>query len=111
MTTTGNPFTAFMSEADAQSRALLGVAGTLSRGRVQYASVQLICAPAMEQMIYLSGGAEYQVKLTATVRKDELEEQPKQGDLVAVNGETYHVAGISTTGADPLWTLQLAMSL
>ena len=108
---TDNPFTAFMAEGDAQSRRLLGVAGTLARGRVVYATLPFICAPALEQLIYLSGGAEYQVKLTATVRKDDLQDSPRQGDFATVNGETYTVAAISSTAADPLWTLQLAKSL
>lgn len=109
---TSNPFTAFMSEADAASRELLGVPGTMSRGRVQYAAPRLILAPAMEQLVYLAGGAEYQVKLTASVRKDALDgERPEQGDSVEVNGEVYFLAAVSTTAADPLYILQLAKSL
>lgn len=109
---TDNPFTAFMVAGDDEARRLLGVSATLSRGAEVYASASLICAPAEERLVYLAGGAEMEVQQTATVRKDALAgAEPKQGDLVHVNGTVYQVAGISTTQADPLWTLELAKSL
>ncbi|MBQ4594796.1 MAG: hypothetical protein IJA81_09195 [Akkermansia sp.] len=108
----GNPFTAFMSTGDAEARRLLGEPAVLSHGPVAYASAPVICAPAMEQLVYMQGGAEYQVKLTATVRKEALAgAAPRQGDRVTVGGELYTVAAVSTTAADPLFTLQLAKHL
>lgn len=108
----GNPFTEFMSAADAESRKLLGVPAIFRRGGKPYAEAVVICAPAVEMLVYVMGGAEYQVKLTATVRKDGMGEYaPKQGDHIEVDGETYQLAGLSTTAADPLWTLQLAKHL
>lgn len=109
---TGNPFTDFMAAGDAEARRLLGVPGTISRGTEVYASVSLICAPAEERQVYLSGGAELEVQQTATVRKDALGgNAPKPGDLVHTGGTVYQVAGVSTTAADPLFTLELAKSL
>lgn len=108
----GNPFTAFMAAGDAEARRLLGVPAVFCHGPLPYAEAPVICAPAMEQMLYEHGGAEYHVKLTATVRKDALgSERVQQGDRVKVGGETYTAVGISTTGADPLITLQLAKHL
>lgn len=109
---TDNPFTVFMAAGDDEARRLLGVSATLSRGAEAYAEAPLICAPAEERLVYLSGGAEMEVQQTATVRKDALlGAEPRQGDLVHVNGTVYQVAAISTTPADPLWTLELAKSL
>lgn len=104
----GNAFTEFMASADEQARGLLGTAAQLRRGNIPYAEVNLICAPAMEMLVFMRGGAEYQVKLTATLRRDDLRGMaPRQGDLVSVGGELYHVVAVSTTAADPLYTLQL----
>lgn len=105
----GNPFTEFMSAADAESRRLLGVPGVFRRAMKIYAEPLVITAPAMEFYEYFSGGAEYVVQMNASVRKDAFPEgeRPQQGDFLTVHGDTYHVAGISTTSADPLWTLQL----
>lgn len=104
----GNAFTEFMASADEQSRGLLGTPAQLRKGNIPYAEVNLICAPAMEMLVFMRGGAEYQVKLTATLRKDDLRgTRPCQGDLVSVGGELYHLLAISTTAADPLYTLQL----
>lgn len=109
---TGNPFTDFMAAGDAEARRLLGVPASLCRGTVEYAAVSLICAPAEERQVYLSGGAELEVQQTATVRKDALAgAAPKPGDLVHTGGTVYQVAGVSTTAADPLYTLELAKSL
>lgn len=108
----GNPFTVFMAAGDAESRRLLGVPAVFCHGPLKYAEAAVICAPAMEQMLYEHGGAEYQVKLTATVRKEALgSERLQQGDRVIVGGETYTAAGISTTAADPLITFQLVKRL
>jgi hypothetical protein len=53
-----------------------------------------------------------EVQQTATVRKDALAgAEPKQGDIVTIGSAVYQVAAISTTAADPLWTLELAKSL
>ena len=109
---TDNPFTAFMVAGDDEARRLLGVSATLSRGAEVYASASLICAPAEERLVYLAGGAEMEVQQTATVRKDALAgAEPKQGDIVTIGAAVYQVAAISTTAADPLWTLELAKSL
>lgn len=108
----GNPFFNFMAAGDAEARRLLGVPGMFRRAGVEYATATVICAPAMEALVYVSGGAEYQVKMTATVRKDDMADSaPRQGDLLTVNGETYQVAAISTSPADPLFTLQLGKHL
>ena len=109
---TGNPFTDFMAAGDAEARRMLGVPASLCRGTEEYASVSLICAPAEERQIYLTGGAEMEVQMTATVRKDALgENAPNPGDLVHTGGTVYQVAGVSTTAADPLYTMELAKSL
>lgn len=106
----GNPFTVFMAAADAESRKLLGLPGIFKRAGKEYARMAVITAPAMEFFEYFAGGGEYVVKLTATVRKEDFgEEKPQQGDLLSMGGDTYHVGGISTTVADPLWTLQLGV--
>lgn len=108
----GNPFTAFMAAGDTEARRLLGVPAVLSHGPLPYAEAPLICTPAMEQAVYMQGGAEYQVKLTATVRKDALAgAAPRQGDRISVGGESYTVVAVSTTAADPLITMQLAKHL
>lgn len=108
----GNPFTEFMAAGDAEARRLLGVPAVFCHGPLPYAEAPVICAPALEQMVYVQGGAEYQVKLTATVRKDALgSARVQQGDRVIVGGETYTAAGISSTPSDPLFTLQLAKHL
>ena len=109
---TDNPFTTFMVAGDDEARRLLGVSAVLCRGAEAYAEAPLICAPAEERMVYLAGGAEMEVQQTATVRKDALAgAEPKQGDLVKLGGTVYQIAAISTTPADPLWTLELAKSL
>ena len=107
----GNPFTEFMSAADRQARGLLGVPGVFRRAMKVYAEASVITSPAMEYYEYCSGGAEYVVKMTASVRKDAFPEgeAPEQGDFLTCHGMNYHVAGISTTSADPLWTLQLGI--
>lgn len=111
-TMAGTPFTAFMAAGDAEARRLLGVPAVFGHGPLPYAEALVICTPAMEQMLYVHGGAEYQVKLLATVRKDALgSERVLQGDRIIVGGETYTAVGISTTVADPLLTLQLAKHL
>lgn len=102
-----NEFYAFMAEGDASARELLGRLAIFFRGAERYGEAPVMCAPAQEGEVYMLGGAEVRVKLSASVRKAALRESPKNGDRVTIGDDDFYIVAVSTLEVDPCATLQL----
>ncbi len=103
-----NAFTELLQAGDADSRALLGTPGTLARRGSVYASLPVILSPAESELVYAAGGAELQVKATATVNKQALPQPPLAGDFLVTSGIRYYIMRVVAMPHDPVYHLTLA---
>lgn len=103
-----NALSKFMSDGDAEARAMLGQHAVLAAGGVQWAAATVLLAPAESELLYEAGGAQLRVKSTATVRKADLPRLVREGDSLTSGGVKYYVVSVRTADYDPLQYLTLA---
>lgn len=103
-----NAFTELLQAGDADSRTLLGTPGTLARRGAVYATPAVILSPADSELVYAAGGAELQVKATATVNRQAVPQPPSAGDSLVTGGIRYYIVRVVAMPHDPVYHLTLA---